>query len=181
MTNNKAEFSRLFGALAPQSRAALYFSLRLNALLGNLATAPSAENADDAPAPAPSLLTKRAKEALRRRLVVALWDPQLKAELVDRVVDLRDRGAISDEEIEAAVRLAKQETELYERTNGARGVASKWRSFASSVRGWYERTGASWSPCLGASEPRPPKRALTTGYVITTQSGEILNNEELLS
>ena len=97
-------------------------------------------------------------QRFRRLLVRELYEPGLHAELLDRAVLAFAARIVTSREIETAVRKAKEDRALFERSNGFRGTSTLWRSFALSVKTWYDEAGYFWTPTRNRREPAPERR-----------------------
>lgn len=97
-------------------------------------------------------------QRFRRLLVRDLYEPGLHAELLDRAVLAFASRIVTSREIEMAVRKAKEDRALFERSNGFRGSSTLWRSFALSVKTWYDEAGYFWTPTRNRREPAPRRR-----------------------
>ena len=94
----------------------------------------------------------------RRLLVRDLYEPGLHAELIDRAVLAFAAHLVTSKEVERAVRRAKEERAVYDATKGLRGVPALWRSFALSVKAWFDEAGFAWTPTALRREPAPEPR-----------------------
>lgn len=97
-------------------------------------------------------------QRFRRLLVRELYEPGLHAELLDRAVLAFAARIVTSREVESAVRKAKEDRALFERSNGFRGSSTLWRSFALSVKTWYDEAGYFWTPTRNRREPAPVRR-----------------------
>lgn len=97
-------------------------------------------------------------QRFRRLLVRELYEPGLHAELLDRAVLAFAARIVTSREIETAVRKAKEDRALFDRSNGFRGSSTLWRSFALSVKTWYDEAGYFWTPTRNRREPAPERR-----------------------
>lgn len=97
-------------------------------------------------------------QRFRRLLVRELYEPGLHAELLDRAVLAFAARIVTSREIETAVRKAKEDRALFKRSNGFRGSSTLWRSFALSVKTWYDEAGYFWTPTRNRREPAPERR-----------------------
>lgn len=93
---------------------------------------------------------------LRAQLVAQIWEPDLRRELVDRVVVAFDRNWIDAATLKAAIAQAKDKKREYER--GGAGADSIWKPIASWIKGVFEANGVRWTPTASAVEPRPRRR-----------------------
>lgn len=112
------------------------------------------------PADVPSI-SASAKEngKMRANLVAEIWEPELRVELVDRIVAAYDRGWIDAVSLRAAIKRAQDRKSEYDRTNGARGKDAVWKTLASWCKGIYETNGYEWRATASALEPRPQQPA----------------------
>lgn len=97
-------------------------------------------------------------QRFRRLLVRELYEPGLHAELLDRAVLAFAARIVTSREVESAVRKAKEDRTLFERSNGFRGSSTLWRSFALSVKTWFDEAGYFWTPTRNRREPAPERR-----------------------
>ena len=92
---------------------------------------------------------------LRTKLAREIYEPGIHSELIDRAVAAVVKKLATVEELRAAVNRAKDDKRLLATTNGFRGVTSLWRSFALSVKNWYDEAGYAWTPTSNRREPAP--------------------------
>lgn len=112
------------------------------------------------PADVPSIsASANANGKMRANLVSEIWEPELRVELVDRIVAAYDRGWIDAVSLRAAIKRAQDRKSEYDRTNGARGKDAVWKTLASWCKGIYETNGYEWRATASALEPRPQKPA----------------------
>ena len=97
-------------------------------------------------------------QRFRRLLVRDLYEPGLHAELLDRAVLAFAARIVTSREVESAVRKAKEDRALFERSNGFRGSSTLWRSFALSVKTWFDEAGYFWTPTRNRREPAPARK-----------------------
>ena len=97
-------------------------------------------------------------QRFRRLLVRDLYEPGLHSDLLDRAVLAFAARIVTSREVESAVRKAKEDRALFERSNGFRGSSTLWRSFALSVKTWYDEAGYFWTPTRNRREPAPERR-----------------------
>ena len=154
LNNNTADFLRAYDDAPETVQDSLAFVFKLTRRI--LDEKKVQDAAGVAITITPRVVTESTAEKaarLRDKLARDLWEVNLKAELLDRAIELYKAGVVTAEEIRAAVAKADDERAAYEKTG--RGVNAKWKSFAAAVKGWYNRAGWMWSPCLGPSEPKP--------------------------
>lgn len=106
------------------------------------------------PKVAPFSYTRRAE--FRARLVRNIWAPDLRSELVERVIGIVEARFVIPHDVTLAVKKANSEKKVYDETNGAQGVAAAWISIASWCKGVYATNGYEWTPCSPNLEPSPP-------------------------
>ena len=99
------------------------------------------------------------KAALRRHIVKGIWAPDLKAELVDRLILLMESHTIRGYELNAAIQDAQYKYEQFKTTQGAKGSSAVWKPVAYWAKQKYESAGVRWDKCSGAQEPPLPKEA----------------------
>lgn len=106
-----------------------------------------------------SIPSRRLSDAQRNRfrvqLVRSIWEPDLRKDLVDRIVDAFDAGYFDVVTLRATIRRAKNRKLDYDRSNGVKGKDAIWKTLASWVKGIYESQGRKWTPTTSAVEPRP--------------------------
>lgn len=104
-------------------------------------------------------MTPENKAALRRHIVKGIWAPDLKAELVDRLILLMESHTIRAYELNAAIQDAQYKHEQFKTTQGAKGSSAVWKPVAYWAKQKYESAGVRWVKCSGANEPPLPKEA----------------------
>lgn len=102
-------------------------------------------------------MTPENKAALRRHIVKGIWAPDLKAELVDRLILLMESHTIRAYELNAAIQDAQYKHEQFKTTQGAKGTSAVWKPVAYWAKQKYENAGVRWDKCTGAPEPPLPK------------------------
>ena len=95
------------------------------------------------------------RDALRRAIVAQIWTPDLRAELVDRVVELCAGGGVILSEFNDTARRAVWSYRQWQETNGARGIRAPWIAVAGWLKRKYEIDGRPWTPAAPALEPKP--------------------------
>lgn len=99
---------------------------------------------------------------LHDMIVSKIWEPDLRRELVDRIVYAFDHNWIDAATLKAAISKAKAAKNDYERSQGAVGRDSVWKSLGCWIKGVFSANGERWTPTGSAVEPRPvPKKAAT--------------------
>ncbi len=114
---------------------------------------------------------------LRAAIVARIWEPDLRSELVDRIVGVIGAGWVDVRATKAAIRKAAEARADYERTNGTRGVDSLWKPLATWLKGVYEANGAAWTPTASAIEPQPKQTERKPRRVITLDGAVVYENE----
>lgn len=99
------------------------------------------------------------RAALRRHIVKGIWAPDLKAELVDRLILLMESHTIRAYELNAAIQDAQYKHEQFKTTQGAKGTSAAWKPVSYWAKQKYENAGVRWIKCTGAPEPPLPKEA----------------------
>ena len=94
-------------------------------------------------------------QRLRAKLARDIYEPGIHAQLIDRAVLAVAAGIATCKELKAAVNAAKENLRLYKVTNGFKGAATLWRSFALSVKSWYDAAGFAWTATDWRREPQP--------------------------
>lgn len=91
----------------------------------------------------------------RAELVAKIWEPDLKSELVDRLLQAVDNQWTDEKTLDAVVDKALSLKTAYENTNGKSGSDSTWKPLAMFLQNVYKTNGATWEPTTGKFEPRP--------------------------
>ena len=94
---------------------------------------------------------------LRRAIVRDVWEPDLRAELVDRCVNLVATKRVTLSELKQAIADAKEKRRQYELTGGKSGAESIWKPLGAWCRGRYEAAGIVWTKTDKLLEPEPPR------------------------
>ncbi|MBR0225298.1 MAG: hypothetical protein IJL92_04485 [Thermoguttaceae bacterium] len=94
---------------------------------------------------------------LRRAIVRDVWEPDLRAELVDRCVNLVATKRVTLSELKKAIAEAKEKRRQYELTGGKSGAESIWKPLGAWCRGRYEAEGLVWTKTDKLLEPEPPR------------------------
>lgn len=92
---------------------------------------------------------------LRSLLVRDIWEPDLRAELVDRCVRLVASGVCNGTELKKAIAHAKEKKRAFEESDGKRGSDSLWKPLGVWCKGKYEAAGVAWSKTDKRLEPQP--------------------------
>lgn len=98
---------------------------------------------------APMPKSQRAK--FRDKIVRDIWSPELRSELVDRILLLVESKTATTREVGAAIKNAKAKSEAYD----------VWKPVASWCKQKFEDAGAEWAPCAPGLEPQPEAEANT--------------------
>ena len=106
------------------------------------------------PKVAPFPYERRAE--FRARLVRNIWAPDLRSELVERVIGIVEARFVVAHDVTLAVKKANSEKKVYDETNGAQGVAAAWISITSWCKNIYATNGYEWTSCAPSVEPSPP-------------------------
>ena len=96
---------------------------------------------------------RRAK--LRAAIVRKVWEPGLRSELVDRIVDLVASGAVPVHELKHALRDAVERRDLFNVSNGRFGREKAWHTLGTWCKAVYLRAGRTWTPTAPDLEPAP--------------------------
>ena len=99
------------------------------------------------------------RDALRRAIVAQIWTPDLRAELVDRVVEICAGGGVILSEFSDTARRAVWSYRQHQETNGARGIRAPWIAVAGWLKRKYEIDGRPWTPTAPMLEPKPTQEA----------------------
>lgn len=92
-------------------------------------------------------LTNEKRESIRRSIVRRIWEPDLRAELVTRVIWLLDRGYLSTQQLTAIFEKAESE----QRENNK----PRWQTIGAEIRKIFESSGFVWTQTARTLEPRP--------------------------
>lgn len=92
---------------------------------------------------------------LHAEIVDKIWEPDLRRELVDRIVYAFDHNWIDGATLSAAISKARAAKSDYERTQGAIGRDSVWKSLGCWIKGVFAANNERWTPTGSAVEPRP--------------------------
>lgn len=95
-------------------------------------------------------------------LVRKMWETDLRAELVDRIVELVVNGFVTYQEVDQIIEKATQRKRRYDETNGAKGSESMWRTIGAWTKEKWIETGRSWTATNKRLEPRPPEQKSIT-------------------
>lgn len=118
-------------------------------------------------------LTDSQLASFRAKLVNQIWESDLRADLVDRIVFAYDGGYFDVPTLRSAIRRAKSRKADYERSNGLKGKDAIWKTLASWLKGVYESHGVEWTPTASALEPRPEAPAALDEDEILARDAEI--------
>lgn len=91
----------------------------------------------------------------RAEIVAKIWEPDLRSELVDRIVAAIAAGWTDKKSAKAAIKKAVDARNEYDRSGGTRGKDSVWKPLATWLKGVFESNGVEWTPTASAIEPRP--------------------------
>lgn len=94
----------------------------------------------------------------RNVVVRKIWEPDLRAELVDRIVDLTVNGFVRPSEVNKIIDKATHRKRLYDETNGAKGTESIWRTIGAWVKQRWQESGRTWTATNKRLEPQPPEQ-----------------------
>lgn len=113
------------------------------------------------------------REKYRAALVAQIWSDDLRAELVDRVVDLVANGDALGAEVDDEIRRANYAVNLYKETDGARGIKAHWVAFTAFCKRKYSATGRVWTVPESKLEPQPTRENVATqGETVIFRSPE---------
>lgn len=149
--------------------ANIYITSAFNALKESLAAAPARSVSDASPkaehvtparndVPRTRKMTDEQRAKLRSIIVADMWEPDLRRELVDRIVDLVDFGDVSASEVKKQIAAAKEKKNLFRSTSGEKGRESVWQTMATWVRRQWESKGLEWRRTSMDLEPMPTKK-----------------------
>lgn len=181
-----ASLRRLLGQLSPEGRRSFVPALEwLLAFERNYRAADAQRYAAPAPVDQIAVSPAASEEAAKTRaeIVAQVWEPDLRSDLVDRIVLARVNGWIDQPTIKAAIKKALDARAEYERSGGQRGRDAAWKSLAVWIKGVYESNNAAWTPTRSAIEPRPSATldAPEPQRFVKLPGGEVAKFEELLS
>lgn len=145
--------SALYDFLTPETQDVVFLSLLLAKKM-----AEGAQPRQTKPAVAIDELDDDAKARagrLRDLVVRKCYEPELRRELVDRLVLIVVRGWATAKELETAVVNAKKKRAVWEATDGLRGREFMWQTLAKWAKGVYSREGEVWTQTDPAIEPPP--------------------------
>ena len=100
-------------------------------------------------------LTPERRSRFRAWLVSKVWEPDLRSELVDRIVFAYEQGFVDASEVKAAVRNTLDRKLDHERTGGRKGKDAIWKTLASWCKSVFETHGVEWTATASVLEPRP--------------------------
>lgn len=93
----------------------------------------------------------------RTFIVRKIWEPDLRAELVDRVVELVVNGFVTYQEVDQIIEKAAQRKRRYDDTNGEKGSESMWRTIGAWTKEKWIESGRAWTATNKRLEPKPPE------------------------
>lgn len=96
-------------------------------------------------------------KSFRSLVVRKIWEPDLRAELVDRIVDLVVNGYVKPDEVGQIVEKAQRRKRQFEETNGVKGCESVWRTIGSWTKERWIQSGRQWTATSKQLEPKPQK------------------------
>lgn len=97
-------------------------------------------------------------KSFRSLVARKIWEPDLRSELVDRIVDLVVSGYVRVEEVEKIVEKAQRRKLQFEETNGVKGCESVWRTIGSWTKERWIQSGRQWTATSKQLEPKPQRR-----------------------
>ena len=97
-------------------------------------------------------------KSFRSLVARKIWEPDLRAELVDRIVDLVVSGYVRVEEVEKIVEKAQRRKLQFEETNGVKGCESVWRTIGAWTKERWIQSGRQWTATSKQLEPKPQRR-----------------------
>ena len=93
-------------------------------------------------------------------IVSDIWEPDLRSELVDRVVYAVSTKLVDSTTLKIVIDKAIAAKKEYADTGGRRGKDSNWTTLATWLKGVYEQNQIKWTSTKGAVEPRPRQRSV---------------------
>ena len=97
-------------------------------------------------------------KSFRSLVARKIWEPDLRSELVDRIVDLVVSGYVRVEEVEKIVEKAQRRKLQFEETNGVKGCESVWRTIGSWTKERWIQSGRQWTATSKQLEPQPHRQ-----------------------
>lgn len=181
-----ASLKKLLCQLSPEGRRSFFPALEWMASFERHYLAAEARERAPERESAISVAVPEANEEtakIRADIVAQIWEPDLRAALVDRIVAAVVNGWIDEPTLKAAVKKAKDAVAEYERSGGQRGRDSIWKSLAVWIKGVFETNGVEWSATRSAIEPRPSATldAPEPQMFVKLPGGEVAKFEDLLS
>jgi len=144
----------LYRQLPSETQSACAFALKLFTSL-NQSSASSRWTPSAPPTSRARTLTPERRSRFRAWLVSKVWEPDLRSELVDRIVFAYEQGFVDASEVKAAVRNALDRKLDHERTGGNKGKDAIWKTLASWCKSVFETHGVEWTATASVLEPRP--------------------------
>lgn len=105
---------------------------------------------------------------LRAYIVGRVWTGDLRAELVDRIVDAVTSGMTSQSELTRKIDEALRACTRYKETNGRGGTRAPWIVLTAWLKRVYAANGRVWEPTAAALEPRPAFSAVQAAATAPT-------------
>lgn len=146
--------SQLYNSIPSDQQGAALLVLSAFRYISDLGLAPTPA-ASATPTDLTHHLTADKEAALREKVVSEIWEPDLRSELVDRIVAVVSSRLVDAITLKAVIRKAIAEKDEYDRTDGKRGKSAYWKTLAIWLKGVYEQNGLKWTSTKGAVEPRP--------------------------
>lgn len=181
-----AALRRLLGQLSPEGRRSFFPAIEWFAAFERNYRASETQRCEAPAQDDQSIVPEEAREEAaktRDEIVAQIWEPDLRSDLVDRIVYARVSGWIDQPTIKAAIKKALDSRAEYERSGGQRGRDAVWKALAVWIKGVYESNNVAWTPTRSAIEPRPSATldAPEPQRFVKLPGGEVAKFEELLS
>lgn len=96
-------------------------------------------------------------QSFRRWLVRQIYEPELRAELVDRIVNLYTSGQASVSEIKETINKARTLKRAFVNSDGMKGKQSMWLTIGAWCKSKYISAGWGWDKTTPRLEPAPAK------------------------
>lgn len=147
--------SKYYDQLGPTERGAAVLILSTLGYVAKCLETEAPTTATATPATPPANVSDDKLARLRAKLVADVWEPDLRSDLIDRIVEAYRLGWTDAKTLQAVVAKATKAKTLFETSEGQRGKDSNWKTLSTWCKGVFERNGKKWKPTSSALEPRP--------------------------
>lgn len=155
----KKRFREAFAALPSDVKEhALTGIMFFNAFRESAESAVVVETRRETPITNARQVDPRQVAKLRQTIVEDIWESDLRAELVDRCVDLAVSGVVTVAELHKAIQRSKAKNQQFKDSGGLRGSESIWRPLGAWCKRKYEDVGRVWTKTNQRLEPAPPRK-----------------------